>query len=140
MRFFHCQWTGLITATWIGPPFQMNPGHRCASPILCRGGTLVSEPRHTAGGTSDCDAAEDNACTGAIDSILDGPGSDLRIQADSIINNFEKELIRIRQEIVIEAEEEMLAICEAALEKRKAELHERHRLADIQSVLTYKQL
>lgn len=56
------------------------------------------------------------------------PGSDLRSQGDAIIHGFEKQLIKLRKEIVVEAEHLMLSICEAALERRRAELRDRHRL------------
>lgn len=80
---------------------------------------MVSEPNEE----STSDAEKGNA----TETLFDGPGDDLRAQADSIMDSFERELIRIRQEIAIETEEEMLAICEAALERRKAELRERSR-------------
>ena len=80
---------------------------------------MVSEPNEE----STSDAEKGNA----TETLFDGPGDDLRTQADSIMDSFERELIRIRQEIAIETEEEMLAICEAVLERRKAELHERSR-------------
>ena len=77
---------------------------------------MVSEPNEE----STSDAEKGNS----TETLFDGPGDDLRAQADSIMDSFERGLIRIRQEIAIETEEEMLAICEAALERRKAELHE----------------
>ena len=57
------------------------------------------------------------------------PGDDLRSKGDAIIHGFEKELVNMRKEIVIEAEDLMLSICEAALEKRRVKLRDRHRLA-----------
>ena len=66
----------------------------------------------------------DNATTG--DAI---PAGDLRLQGDDIIRGFERELVKMREEIVTEAEDLMLSICEAALERRRVELRDRHRLA-----------
>lgn len=112
----------LAVATWTGSVFfqiLVVHGHtwqKLANPIVCRGGSLVSEP-NAGGNKSISDAEKGNA----TETLFDGPGDDLRVQADSIIDNFERELIRIRQEIAIETEERMLAICEAALERRKAE-------------------
>ena len=126
MSFLRYRWYGLaVAATWIGFVFQIVHGHtlqKLANPIVCRGGSLVSET-NAGGNKSTSDAEKGNATA----TLFDGPGDDLRVQADSIIDDFERELIRIRQEIAIETEEEMVAICEAALERRKAELHERHR-------------
>ena len=56
-------------------------------------------------------------------------GGDLRSQGDAIIHGFEKELVKMRKEIVLEAEDLMLSICEAALDKRRVKLRDRHRLA-----------
>jgi len=55
----------------------------------------------------------------------EGEPCELRIQADSIIHSFELQLIKLRKEIEVEAEAEMLGICENILEKRRAELRGR---------------
>ena len=67
----------------------------------------------------------DDATTG--DAI---PAGDLRLQGDDIIRGFERELVKMREEIVIEAEDLMLSICEAALERRRVELRDLARSVD----------
>jgi len=103
-----------VSATWLCTLYPVVNAcwwrQRPEIPLLYRGGTTAGE-------------------TTGVSRNATIPGSDLRLQGDSIIECFERELIKIRQEIAIEAEEEMLAICEAALEKRKAELRKRHHLA-----------
>ena len=103
----------IVDANW-WPPHPKIPSHfRVES---------TSEPTGCSSNPSDA------AVEGAI------PGSDMRSQGDAIIRSFEKELVQIRKEIVIEAEDLMLSICEAALERRKAELRDRHRLHVARSV------
>lgn len=58
---------------------------------------------------------------------VESESCELRIQADSIIHSFELQLIKLRKEIEVEAEAEMLGICENILEKRRAELRGRYR-------------
>lgn len=107
----------LFSATWLCILYPVVNAcwwrQRPEIPLLYRGGTAACEPTGVSRNANDATI----------------PGSDLRSQGDSIIECFERELIKIRQEIAIEAEEEMLAICEAALEKRKVELRKRHHLA-----------
>ena len=85
MRFLRYQWYGLaVAATWIGSVFQIVHGHtwqKFANPILCRGGSLVSEPNEE----STSDAEKGNA----TETLFDGPGDDLRAQADSIMDSFQ---------------------------------------------------
>ena len=78
----------------------------------------VASPSEPTGCSSN---PSDAAVEGAI------PGGDIRSQGDAIIRDFEKELVQMRSEFDIEAEDLMLSICEAALERKRAELRDRHR-------------
>ena len=99
-----------VDALWWPPHLKVSSQYQVAS---------KGEPT---GGSRDLDDATIQI-GGAV------PGGDLRSQGDAIIHGFEKELIKMRKEIVIEAEDLMLSICEAALEKRRVKLRDRHRLA-----------
>ena len=81
----------------------------------------VASPSEPTGCSSN---PSDAAVEGAI------PGGDIRSQGDAIIRDFEKELVQMRSEFAIEAEDLMLSICEAALERKRAELRDRHRSVD----------
>lgn len=78
-----------------------------------------------AASTSEPTGCSSNPSDAAIGGAI--PGGDLRSQGDAIIRDFEKELVQMRTEIAIEAEDLMLSICEAALERKRAELRDRHR-------------